>query len=112
MTLNIIDKLNYKTSQGHGGLSTKLLKSIQNEILLPVTLIINQSLTTGIFPDKLKVAKVIPIFKKGDKTKFDNYCPISILPAISKILERSIFDQLYEYFEFNGPFYESQYAFF
>ena len=62
--------------------TTKLLKSITNEIVLPVTLIINQYLTTGIFPDKLKVAKVIPIFKKGDKTKFDNYRPISILPAI------------------------------
>ncbi|KAI0221008.1 hypothetical protein LSAT2_027557, partial [Lamellibrachia satsuma] len=57
-------------------------------IVKPLTLLINQVLNTGQFPDKLKVAKVIPIFKKNDPTLFTNYRPISLLPVISKVLER------------------------
>ena len=88
--------------------SGKLLKAIKYETSKAITHIINLSLHTGIFPDKLKLAKVIPVFKKGDRTKLDNYRPISILPAISKIFERAIFDQLYIHFTHNNLFYESQ----
>ncbi len=63
----IIDKLAPKTSCGFDGISTKLVKAIKTAILGPVTLIINQMLNTGIFPDKLKIAKIIPIHKKGMK---------------------------------------------
>ena len=58
--------------------------------------IIDQSLTTGIYPNKLKIAKVIPLFKKGDIIllyTFDNYRPIFLLPSISKIFERTMYDQ-------------------
>ena len=55
-------------------------------------------LTTGIFPDAFKVAKIIPIFKKGDSSLLVNYRPISLLPTISKVFERVIHDQMYEYF--------------
>ena len=91
--------------------STKFLKSIKTEISPAITHIINQSLNTGTFPDNLKLAKVIPIHKKGDNKVFDNYRPISILPAISKVFEKVIFDQLYEHFNSNGLFYSSQYGF-
>ena len=64
-----------------------MLKQIKYEISSSITLIINQSLTTGIFPEMFKIAKVIPIYKKDDVKMFENYRPISILPAISKILE-------------------------
>ena len=107
----IIDNLQSKSSHGHDGLSTKLLKSIKAEISTAITHIINQSLNTGTFPDNLKLAKVIPIHKKGDNKVFDNYLPISILPAISKVFEKVIFDQLYEHFNSNGLFYSSQYGF-
>ena len=83
MMINALKSIN---SCGHDDLSTILLKAIKHDICKPITLIINQSLYTGIFPNKLKLAKVILIYKKGDNTKLDNYRPISILPAISKIL--------------------------
>ena len=72
---------------------------------------INQSLCSGIFPTKLKIARVIPLFKKGDPHVFDNYRPISLLPAISKIFERIVFDQTYNYFTKNKLLYTSQYGF-
>ena len=77
----------------------------------PITTIVNQCLETGIFPDKLKIAKVIPHFKKGNPEQIDNYRPISIIPAISKIIEKVMFIQLYEYFNTNNLLYKSQYGF-
>ena len=61
-------------------------------------------LITGIFPDRLKLAKVKPIFKKDDKNSFPNYRPISLLPSISKFFEKVIYDQLYVYFQSNNLF--------
>ena len=81
--INIIDKLKSKNSQSHDGLSSKRLKLINHETSKAISLIVNQYLNTGIFPDKVKCAKVIPNFKKGDNTKLDNYRAISILPTIS-----------------------------
>ena len=67
-----------------------------------LTIMINQMITTGIFSDAFKVSKVTPIFKKVDCSLMNNYRPISLLPTISKIFERVIHDQIYEYFnEFN-----------
>ncbi len=60
-------------------------------VIKPITIIINQTINTGIFPDKLNIAKIIPIFKKDDETQFTNYRPISLLPTISKIFERTYF---------------------
>ena len=64
-----------------------------------LTLLINQVLNTGIFPDKLKIAKVNPNYKKGDPQLFETYRPISLLPTISKVLEKIIYKQLSSYFE-------------
>ena len=91
-----IDNLENKTSCGCDGISNKLLKLIKNEINKPITLIVNQSLKTGIFPKVFKIAKVKPIYKKGDKADLNNYRPISLLPTISKIFERVIHTQLYK----------------
>ena len=61
------------------------------------TLIINESLVTGIFPDKLKTAKVLPLFKKEDHAVMDNYRPISLLTATFKLFEKVVFSQLYDF---------------
>ncbi len=75
----------------------KMIKIIKSALINPVTLIINQMLTTDIFPDKLKIAKIIPLHKKDEETLFTNYRPISILPALFKIFEKVIFKQLYQF---------------
>ena len=74
--LKIIKSLKNKKSYGIDGISNVLIKPISNEIVKPLTLIINQSLETGIFPNALKTSKVIPIYKKGDKTNLSK-CMIS-----------------------------------
>ena len=110
--IRIIDNLKSKTSYGHDGLSSLLLKTIKKkDISGSLAIIINQSLDTGVFPNKLKLAKVVPIFKKDDDTKFSNYRPISILPTISKVFERIIFEQLYNYLNSLNLFYHGQYGF-
>ena len=83
----------------------KLLKNLIPALVGPLTVIINQSLATGIFPDKLKIAKVIPLYKKDDHTFLENYRPISLLPVISKIFEKVAYNQLYEYFITSSLFY-------
>jgi len=109
--LQCMNLLKNKSSCGYDRLSTSLLKRIFNPLLEPLTVIINQILTTGIFPDKLKVAKVIPVYKKGDIQNFGNYRPISILPAISKLVEKVMHTQISDYFNKNSLFYISQYGF-
>ena len=111
VTLTTIDKLENKTSCGHDGISNKLLKCIKHELSKSLTLIINQMLTTGIFPESLKLSKITPINKKGDRVFLENYRPISLLPTISKIFERVIHDQLYDYFNSNNLLAAQQYGF-
>ena len=107
----IISQLDSKSSSGYDSISNILIKSIAEIISKPLTVIINQCLKISIFPNQLKKAKVVPIFKSGDDTLFTNYRPISLLPSTSKVVERVIFNQLYAYFETNGLFYGSQYGF-
>ena len=71
----------------------------------------NQCINTGIYPENMKTAKVIPLHKKDELTNIENYRPISLLPALSKILEKVIFNQLNYYFNSNNIFCGSQYGF-
>ena len=74
-----------------------LLKDSASVIAKPLTTIINLSLAKGKVPDEWKAARVIPLFKKGKIEHLDNYRPISVLSTASKILERAVHCQLYEY---------------
>ena len=108
---NLIKKLKPKMSSGMDNIPLKLLTKIGDIISTPLSLIINQSLCSGSFPSKLKLAKVIPIFKKNDNKKFDNYRPISLLSSVSKIFERVVFNQLYNFLQEHNLLFESQYGF-
>ncbi len=68
-------------------------------------------LHTGIFPDKLRITKIIPSYKKDEEIVFTNYRPISFLLALSKILEKVIFKQLYNFFQEKKLLYNAQYGF-
>ena len=78
MLKKIISNLKPKSSTGYDNISSKLLKYIGDIVSVPLSVIVNQSLCTGIFPDKLKIAKVIPLYKKQDEKVFGNYRPISL----------------------------------
>ena len=69
------------------------------------------SIEQGIFPDSLKLAKVTPIFKSGDKYNVSNYRPISILPVFSKVLERIMYNRVYNHLDSKGLLYEKQFGF-
>ena len=107
----IIKLMKPKTSTGHDNISPKVLKSIDDTIALPLTHIANLSMSTGIFPNRMKIAKVITIYKSDDTTLFKNYRPISILPTFSKILERLVYNRLYKFLKTHSLLSNSQYGF-
>ena len=74
----------------------RLLVDSAEVVAKPVCAIINKS---GVVPTEWKAARVIPLFKKGMREDIDNYRPISILPAVSKVLERAVHHQLYAYLQ-------------
>ena len=76
--MNIINSLKSKASFGHDKISTILLKKLKDLISEPLTTVINQTIITGLFPSKHKLAKISPIFKKDDATLLTNYRPISL----------------------------------
>ena len=107
----IIDSLKPKISAGPDNISNNLIKIIKQDIVPSLTIIINQSLETAIFPKSLKIAKAVPSFKKDDPTTVNNYRPISLLNSISKIFEKVIHQQLNSYLLQNNLLYGSQYGF-
>ena len=109
--LSIIKKLKHKFSSGSDSISNHLLKYAATTISKPLMVIINQMLTNGIFPEKLKLAKVIPVFKSGDDQLFSNYRPISLLSSISKIFEYVIQEQLVDYLLVNNLLCNEQFGF-
>ena len=73
--------------------------------------LINESFSTGVFPDKLKIAKVIALHKKGTTVDMSNYRPISLLSVFSKIFEKIMHKRLYSFLEVNGILHPLQFGF-
>ena len=81
---NIVKTLKITTSKGCDNIPPCIVKNVIGEIVKPLTIIFNESLRRGHFPEKLKIARVVPIYKSDDKLTISNYRPISILPFFLK----------------------------
>ena len=98
--IDVASKIKSKRSLDHNNISSNLKKASIQNTAVPLTHIINLSLTTGVVPENMKISKVIQIFKSGDRTLFTNYRPISIITVYSKILERIISKKLITFLEY------------
>ena len=109
---NLIRSLKPKTSSGHDNISPKIFKQLFLGIIKPCVHIINLSLQTGIVPDAMKLAKVVPIFKNnGLNSIMKNYRPVSLLPVFSKLLERIVYNRLFHFLVKHKILHPSQYGF-
>ena len=109
--LDVIKSFANKTSTDYNGMNMFILKKITNCIVDPFLHICNISFSKGVFPDALKIARVIPLFKSGDKHVFTNYRPVPLLPQFSKILEKLFNNRLDSFIEKNCILSECQYGF-
>ena len=107
----VICKLDNKKSSGFDCISNNILKS-SNIIISPyLEVLFNSCIYHGIFPDVFKIAQVIPLFKGGDKENCNNYRPISLLPAIGKLLEKLLFVRLTNHLNSYDILSKHQYGF-
>ncbi len=104
-----IKKLNPNKLGGADDMSPKLLKSCCDTISGPISHLINLSFTNSSVPDKLKIAKVIPIYKKNEKFIPENYRPISILSTLNKIMENIMYRRLITFLEKHNILYKYQF---
>ena len=107
----LIKSLPNKSSSGHDSISNNLLKKLSPSILEPLTIIFNKSLETGIFPEEMKKADVVPLYKSKAEYECTNYRPISLLLTISKLLEKLMYKRTYHFLEQTDQLYQSQYGF-
>ncbi|XP_047116058.1 uncharacterized protein LOC124796018 [Schistocerca piceifrons] len=87
---NLIKQLKIKHSSGLDCVTSHLIKECRECILKPLTHMLNAAIEEGIFPDSLKVSKVKPIFKKGNRDELGNYMPISLISTFAKFYEMII----------------------
>ena len=109
--VSIIQSLDNNKSIGPNSIPTKILKQACDILSKPLTDIGNKMFSSGIYPDILKLAKVITIHKKESKTLVSNYRPISLLSNINKIFEKLIHKRLYSFLETNKCIHDFQFGF-
>ena len=107
----LIEELNPHKGTGPNGIHTEILKLINHLICDTLCKIFNMCITSGIHPEKLKLAHALPIFKKGSKLLVSNYRPISLLSNINKILEKIMHKRMYAFLEKYEILYELQFGF-
>ena len=95
--LNELSSMNPQKATGMDNISPKFLKDSAVIISPCLTHVINLSITSGYVPDDLKIAKVTPLYKKNNKLEVGNYRSVSVLSAVSKILEKAVYDQIQKY---------------
>ena len=109
--IDIVRNFKNKISTDCDEIDMTIVKKVIDGILKPLTYICNLSFQTGKFPNKMKVAKVIPLYKTGDKHIFTNYRPVSLLSQFSKVLEKLFSKRLDGFIEKHKLLTESQYGF-
>ena len=109
--ISLIRKINPNKATGSDGISGQMLLLCGESVVLPLQIIFRNILSTSIYPDMWKLANVTPIFKKSDKQLIKNYRPISLLPICGKILEKIIFNKLYNYLHSNNLITKNQSGF-
>ena len=107
----ILQKLSASKAKDVYSINTAFIKQHSAIIIKPLTRLVNLSITSSQFPDLWKKSVVTPIFKSGDKNQVSNYRPISILPALSKVLEKVVTEQLVEHLESNQLLHPEQFGF-
>ena len=100
-----------KTSFGHDKISNVMLKSIITAISIPLSIVFNQSISTGKFPQKMKQVEVVPLYKGKDMDLVIKYRPISLLITILKLLEKVVYRHVYSFLEKYDILFQSQYGF-
>jgi hypothetical protein len=109
--IEIVSSLRSGSAAGYDKIPVWIVKNGIDLISEPLCKLVNLSIETGIVPDKMKIARIIPIFKSGDNRLFSNYRPISVLPIFSKILERVVHNRLMNYINVNQILFKNQYGF-
>ena len=94
---DMISEFLVNKATGHDGLSVKTLKLIAPSFIHPLCSLLNLSSATNTFPDKWKVGEITPMDKGGQHRERNNYCPISVLPILSKIIEKHVANSLLKY---------------
>src|SRR6266568_8089003 len=111
MLYNVIMSFSSRKSCGPDNINPKLIVENCQLLIKPLLHLFNRSLIQGVVPDSMKIAKVIPLFKKGDSTSPGNYRPISLLSFFSKLLEKIIFNRMYCFLSKNNSLYKYQFGF-
>ena len=109
--IDIVHNLKINKAAGYDGLSNKLLKEVIDVIVSPITHVFNLSIVHGVVPLCMKIAKVVPIFKKGNSHEVGNYRPISLLTGFSKILEKIISVRFVKFLKINNILAPEQFGF-
>ena len=109
--LSLLSSLKTRKATGADGITAQMLKATGTTIVKSITKLFNLSLKTGIFPIDWKFARVVPIPKTGNPESPSNYRPISILPIISKLLEKHVHNLLYQHLSNNCPLSPNQWGF-
>lgn len=108
---DILKQICPKKSVDIDGISNFLLKQLKDQISTPLAHIFNISLKNGVYPEKFKISRVIPIYKSGDHLLADNYRPISLISSIAKILDKIVAIKLTNHLEINKLLYPFQFGF-
>ena len=109
--LKIIKNLEPNKAHGHDMIGIRMVNIYDDSICKPLKLVFQSSLESGKFPNEWKKANVVPIHKTGAKLILRNYRPISLLPMTGKILERLLYDGMFEFFTENNLISDNQSGF-